>query len=276
MEKSKISIITVCYNSFATIERTIKSVIEQNYDDIEYIVIDGGSTDGTVDIIKKYSDYINYWVSEPDKGIYDAMNKGIKQAHGEWIHFRNSGDIFLKKDSVSTFFSAPIDDDIDVIHGNCIYFDERGWFVQVPRSLSVSYKKEIPVLHPATFVRTSLQKKMPFDTQYKSSADYDFFFKCCEKGVKFEYRPILVAGFERGGISSNWKKAFWEDCRLKGFYNKPLGVIRVYGMYLKKRLMGVLIRFKNKTPFLNCIHLHKAPSNMEQTVMRSLPLPSDF
>ena len=88
--KPLITVVTICYNAVDTIEETIKSVIEQTYPNIEYIVIDGGSKDGTVDIIKKYQDKISYWVSEPDRGIYDAMNKGTMKANGRWINFMNS------------------------------------------------------------------------------------------------------------------------------------------------------------------------------------------
>ena len=88
-----ISVVTVSYNAVSTIEQTILSVINQTYPHIEYIIIDGGSTDGTVDVIKKYADKITYWVSEPDKGIYDAMNKGLRRVRGDWCVFMNSGDI---------------------------------------------------------------------------------------------------------------------------------------------------------------------------------------
>ena len=95
-----ISVVTVSYNAVSTIEQTILSVINQTYPNVEYIIIDGGSTDGTVDIIKKYADKIAYWVSEPDKGIYDAMNKGVVVATGEWINFMNAGDIFTDSDVI--------------------------------------------------------------------------------------------------------------------------------------------------------------------------------
>ena len=90
----KITIVTISYNIVTYIEKTILSVVNQTYPNIEYIVIDGGSTDGTLDVIKKYSDKITYWVSESDKGIYDAMNKGIDAATGDWINFMNAGDVF--------------------------------------------------------------------------------------------------------------------------------------------------------------------------------------
>ncbi len=99
-----VTIVTVSYNVVSTIERTILSVVNQTYSNIEYIIIDGGSTDGTVDIIKKYMDKIAYWVSEPDKGIYDAMNKGILMAKGQWINFMNSGDYLYSNDVISQFF----------------------------------------------------------------------------------------------------------------------------------------------------------------------------
>ena len=98
-----ITVVTVVYNDVKHIEDTILSVVNQTYPNIEYIIIDGGSTDGTVDIIKKYADHIAYWVSEPDKGIYDAMNKGLKKATGEWVNFMNSGDCFAQSKTLLLF-----------------------------------------------------------------------------------------------------------------------------------------------------------------------------
>ena len=109
MNNPKISVVTVCYNAVDLIEETILSVINQTYRNVEYIIIDGASTDGTVDIINKYRDKIAYFVSEPDKGIYDAMNKGIKVATGEWLNFMNAGDVFSSNTIVSEVVSSGFD-----------------------------------------------------------------------------------------------------------------------------------------------------------------------
>ena len=118
MIQPKISVVTVCYNAVNDIEKTILSVINQTYPNIEYLIIDGGSKDGTMDIVNKYKDKIDVIVSEPDKGIYDAMNKGIDRATGDWINFMNAGDMFWEKDSILKVFAASgVDDSLDVIYG---------------------------------------------------------------------------------------------------------------------------------------------------------------
>ena len=119
-----ISVVTVSYNAVSVIEQTIFSVINQTYPNVEYIIIDGGSTDGTVDIIKKYADKITYWVSEPDKGIYDAMNKGIELATGEWINFMNAGDSFYSFSILELIFGQTIFSN-DIIYGDTLFLAPR-------------------------------------------------------------------------------------------------------------------------------------------------------
>ncbi len=194
MNKSKpiVSIVTIVYNDIGSIERTILSVLEQTYQHIEYIIIDGGSKDGTVDIIKKYDQYIYYWVSEPDNGIYDAMNKGIDKAAGDWIIFINSGDQICEN-SLSEIFS--INHTSDVIYGDCINHFEWVNIIYAPKELEY-ITTDMPFNHPATITKTAIAKKTKFDCKYKIAADYDFFYKLYNQGYKFEYFPISVSTFD--------------------------------------------------------------------------------
>ena len=218
----KVSVITVCYNAIESIEGTIRSVVAQTYNNIEYIVVDGGSTDGTLDVINRYENKISKIISEPDKGIYDAMNKGIKAATGEWINFRNSGDMFATREVVSEMFKEPVDDDVAVLHGDCYFVSDFDYIKTVPPIVNNpdSYKYEMPVHHSASFIRAKVHKDTPFDLSYKASADYDFFYKCSKKGLRFEYRPVAVATFAIGGYTSTHKGVtIRENRRLQGKYN---------------------------------------------------------
>lgn len=222
MKNCKVTVITVCYNAVSTIENTIRSVLAQTYDNIEYIVIDGGSTDGTVEVIRKYSDRIAKWISEPDKGIYDAMNKGIESATGEWINFRNSGDVFATPDSVARMFSTPVDSDVAVLHGDCYFVSETDYIIKTPKIQedNTCYKRVMPVNHCASFIRAKIHKARLFDLSYRASADYDFFYKCCEDGLKYEYRPVVVALFAMDGFTASHKGITIRDNRrLQGRYN---------------------------------------------------------
>lgn len=148
----KISVVTVCYNAADTIEKTMLSVLNQTYHDIEYIIIDGGSTDGTVEIIRKYADRIAYWVSEPDKGIYDAMNKGIKVATGEWINFMNAGDSLFSRDTLQQFIeSYP---HMDVVYGYAMYMTQGRSF-RFKNSPMSEIEKKMPFCHQAVFTLNS-------------------------------------------------------------------------------------------------------------------------
>ncbi len=171
-----ISIVTVSYNAVLTIEQTILSVINQTYPNVEYIIIDGGSTDGTVDIIKKYEDKIAYWVSEPDKGIYDAMNKGVVVATGEWINFMNAGDIFTDGDVIDKLFHQNIIiNRVGIVFGDTlVVFRNRE---KIVRFGDDTHHKIMPSCHQSIFCRRNLLVSNPFDLRYKIAADYNFFFQ---------------------------------------------------------------------------------------------------
>lgn len=196
----KITIVTVCYNCVTEIEDTIKSVIAQSYKDLEYIVIDGASNDGTLDIISKYKKKIDVIVSEPDKGIYDAMNKGIELATGEWINFMNAGDTFFNKDSIKDFFSiADVNSPNDILYGDTILVYPLGLYY---KDCHPDDQKE-HWCHQSMFIRTSIMKLYRYDLKYKVRADYNFIYQATHHGSKMLYFPCVIACYKNfDGISS--------------------------------------------------------------------------
>lgn len=201
MEK-KISIITITYNSENTIEETILSVIKQQYSNLEYIIIDGGSTDATLDIIDKYRSSIHKVISERDKGISDAFNKGIKAATGEIIGIINSDDVLnintlkVLNETVEKF------PDCDVYYGNGIIFDNKTNHVYKPLNEIDDILKYMFVCHPATFVkRTAYEKYGLFDINYKCAMDFELLSKMYLNGAKFKYFDYECTWFRLGGTS---------------------------------------------------------------------------
>ena len=200
-----ISIITVVYNGEKTLEQTIQSVINQTYDNIEYIIIDGGSTDGTISIIKKYSKHINYWVSEADAGLYDAMNKGISLASGELIGMINSDD-WYNLDTVSTIVSClKFNSGKRIFHGDLLIHDKNG--KQNLRRFNPSLFKMlnygVTYNHPTFFVSKEIYKQYSFNINLVSVSDVQFILEILlkEKDV-FVYINKVLANFRKGGISS--------------------------------------------------------------------------
>ncbi|WP_457595024.1 glycosyltransferase family 2 protein [Hydrogenimonas sp.] len=209
MNKLLITIITVVFNGKGNLENTIKSVLAQKYTNIEYIIIDGGSTDGTVDIIKKYEDKISYWVSEKDNGISDAFNKGLAQATGEYILMLNCGDTLISDTAI----------DVDKLTENCItafqsitpygnifpagyvYSNEKG------RSFSLLQKmiQNAMLSHQATFVPKSVYEEIGgYNQEYRIRMDFEFFLRASQKfEIKFFPQPIVI--YLTDGISSRLK-----------------------------------------------------------------------
>jgi glycosyltransferase involved in cell wall biosynthesis len=209
-----VSVITVVYNGEKCREKTINSVLNQDYENIEYIVIDGGSKDKTKDIIKKYSGNISHWVSEPDKGIYDAMNKGIRLAKGDWINFMNAGDLFYSHDAVSMIFNVPLKD-ADLVYGDCevVYNDK---LKRIKKAAGDSdFWKGIPCSHQSLFARSSILKKQNFNVHSRNSADFEFFYTAYLKGHKCHYRKIVVSSVSAQGSSDlNRMRTIRENWRI--------------------------------------------------------------
>ena len=194
-----ISIITVVYNGVSTLERTILSVINQTYKNIEYIIIDGGSTDGTVDIIKKYEKHLTYWISETDGGVYDAMNKGIIKATGEWTNFMNSGDWFFDNNVIESLFSLFPKEDL--VYGSAVMRFERGNCLQKPKNKLHPWN--IKINHQSLFCKSYILNTMRFNTKYKIASDYEFLHKCFNNNYTMKYYDIIVSSCETPGISNS-------------------------------------------------------------------------
>lgn len=231
----QISIVTISYNAVTFIEDTILSVINQTYPHIEYIIIDGGSTDGTVDIIKKYQRKISYWVSEPDKGLYDAMNKGIGVAKGEWINFMNCGDTFYSHSVISELFNKAIAANHSVVYGNVIFK-----YTTHSQKASEGHSKCMPACHQSTFCRTAFMKDFLFDTKYKIAADFDFFYKLYHTGHPYLERDVTVSIFDAtNGLSSQNKHLRNKEflyIKEKNFIKRHLLLAKLLIKHLIKRL----------------------------------------
>lgn len=210
------SLITICYNSALTIERTIKSVLGQTFKDYEYIIVDGGSNDGTLDIIKRYESSFEgrlKWKSEPDKGIYDAMNKGVLRANGIIIGIVNSDD-WLDANALSWVYSKFLENgrDEDCLYcGGIVYHKngiQREWMV----NLNSFYKQThlyvmSGIRHPATFVPAKIYKKVGlFNDKMRLSADQDFILRCFYSGVKFVEINKVLSNMAAGGLSTGGEK----------------------------------------------------------------------
>ena len=219
-EQFKISIITVSFNAVTTIEKTILSVINQTYDNIEYIIIDGGSTDGTIDIIRKYSDNIAYWISEPDKGIYDAMNKGAAIASGKYIQYLNSSDRINNDNTIENIVKEILTKKSDIYYGDIIIEKKFGIYHFKPDSLE-KFKYSFPIYHPSTWIKREIMLQEKFETSYKIAADFNLFRGLFYKNRSFTYLPIIFTKFEGyDGISSTSVYNNWVECQIITNKNK--------------------------------------------------------
>jgi glycosyltransferase involved in cell wall biosynthesis len=194
----KLSIITVNYNNASGLERTIQSVISQTLQDFEFIIIDGGSTDNSVDIIRKYNQHIDYWISEHDGGIYQGMNKGLFQAKGEYVNFMNSGDCFHAPDVLDHIFS--LDKVADIITGAHAGSPHPN---VGPKGITMYSLITGAVDHQASFIRREVALRHPYDEKYKIVSDWKFFIQALVlDNCTFFYTDIIVVDVDMTGISN--------------------------------------------------------------------------
>lgn len=200
-EKPLITVVTVVYNGAEYLEDTIKSVIEQTYDNVEYIIVDGGSTDGSLDIIRRYEDAIDYWVSEQDRGIYDAMNKGIDLGSGDWINFMNAGDFFFESETIYKVFF-----DTDSLFGvGVIYGDHEVRYSNKTKTVKAGDVKNLwkgsQFCHQSAFIGLNYHKNNKFNLCRKIAADFDFFYKSFLGNIAFLYKDNCISRVSSGGVS---------------------------------------------------------------------------
>lgn len=203
----KFSVITVCYNAEATLEDTIQSVISQTYHHVEYIIVDGASKDRTMDIVNRYRDRIAVVVSEPDKGLYDAMNKGIRLATGDYLCFLNAGDSFHEDDTLQQMVHSIHTLQLpDVLYGETELVDHEGHFLrmrrlQAPERLTwKSFRQGMLVCHQAFFPRRDLV--MPYDLRYRFSADFDWCIKIMKKSKVLHNTHLTLIDYLAEGMTT--------------------------------------------------------------------------
>ena len=201
----KLSIITINYNDCIGLEKTIQSVISQSFKDFEFIVIDGGSTDGSVDEIKKYSDKIKFWVSEIDNGIYNAQNKGLKNASGEYCLFLNSGDYLVNDSVLKKVFSFNFTEDILFGDMKVDWNNGKITLEQMPEKISLSHMYRDTIWHPVSFIKRAVFEKIGnYNEAYTMVADYEFFFRAIiVNKISSKHLPFPISVFIFNGLSSN-------------------------------------------------------------------------
>lgn len=241
----KVSIITVCYNSSDHIEDAIRSVASQDYDNIEHIIVDGGSSDGTVDLLKKHNSSIAHWISEPDHGIYDAMNKGIKMATGELVGILNSDDFYYDHSIISKIAAAFQNHEIDAVYGDLIFVDPDNLDRTVRTYSSAKWNparfaRGYMPAHPTFFVRRHFYDQHGlFETDYQIAADYEMLIRLLYVNkLRYKYLPFTMVKMRKGGVSSNGiksnivlNKEIVRACRKHGIKTSAL---KIYPKYFNK------------------------------------------
>lgn len=211
-----VSVITVVYNGVTTIERCIKSVLAQGYE-IEYIVIDGGSTDGTIEIVEKYRDKIAYFRSQPDRGIYDAMNIGIKRAQGDIVVLLNADDWF-EPDAISVGMDVlKKHKNVDIVHANIIIHKKNRQQISCPKKggINMFFWKGMVYNHPSFFVRRSVYERIVYDARYKIASDYKFTMVCLKSEINFYFLDKALVNFTEGGKSSCFFARMYEGHQIR-------------------------------------------------------------
>ena len=243
------SIITITYNAVSSLEPTIKSVASQSCPAIEYIIIDGGSSDGTQELIKKYGANISYWVSEPDKGLYDAMNKGLRAATGHYVWFLNAGDVLKSETVVADMARIAEENKIpDIIYGETDLIDANGNVfaerrLKTPKRLTwKSFRMGMLVCHQAFIVKREIATE--YNLQFRFSSDFDWCIRCMKKAKTIINSKITLVNYQYEGTTTSNRKASLKErydimCKYYGVFPTQIRhlwfAVRFYwAKYIKK------------------------------------------
>lgn len=241
----KITVITVVYNAAEDLEKTILSVVDQDYNNIEYVVIDGFSTDSTLDIIKKYSDSIDNYISERDSGIYDAMNKGINLSTGEYLIFMNAGDVFYDNHVVSSV--AISISEMAIYYGKAMFVSRSNQWIYKRKATRLSLTRKNICHQTAFYPRQLFVHNGAYDTNYSILADWAFNIKAYNY-IPFIYLDIIICKFDTNGLSFSSKK---DECFLNDLpilIKQHLGLF-AYSYYFMRRVVAtkLLSRYRYST-----------------------------
>lgn len=261
MKKPLVSIVTVCLNAENDLRKTIQSVLEQSFLDFEYIVIDGGSTDNTLVLLNEFQilfDKKNIalsYISENDNGTYDAMNKGVDRAKGEWINYLNAGDTFYEENTLQQFFLNKIPDNIGVCYGDTLEEYAFGKGI-VTADNNNSINNVMPFCHQSAFVRTSLLQMYRFDIQYKIVSDHDLFYRLTYHNIEFLYIPVVVSRYNgQYGLSASHPLLLnLEKLRIYQIHKKWFYPFMLMWTYIRQGLVQPL--------------KDSLPTNVVQTIMK--------
>jgi len=244
-ESPLISVVTICYNAESYIACCINSVLNQDLKDFEYIVIDGGSSDGTVDVIKQYQGRLAYWHSRPDSGLSHAFNLGLEQVHGQWVLFLNADDYFLDGGVLARM--APVlrsSEEKDVVYGfiQRVSREDSPVAVEPPYGGPFSWRgflKKNTIPHPSAFTNAKyIQRVGIYDEHYKVAMDYEFYLRG-GPSLRVLFYPELVTCMRDGGVSRAHRHAALDEClrALRLHHVCSTSFIFMYGVYLKTRLL---------------------------------------
>ncbi len=251
----KLSIITVNYNNAAGLEKTMHSVFSQIFTGYEYIIIDGGSTDNSKELIVKDASKLAWWVSEKDNGVYDAMNKGITVATGDYCMFLNSGDYLTDNNVLLNFDKAPAGNEADIYYGN-IHLEDAGKQIKphtYPSAMTLDFWKNYTINHQATFIKSTLFKEAGlYELTYSLAADYAFFLKCFIYGKQFVHINNELVYYTLDGASSVQQEIYqqqmkqaWNDI-VPGYLNNLFVENKVHHSFMKHRIMAMAKKLQEK------------------------------